>query len=125
MTEITSEGGDWDVDIRRAYGKKHIDNTEPGKDGWLGNPHIATEGISRHNNCPYCDRQHTREEAIELFETLLRNKLSTDKEFQEKFKELRGKTLRTDCSEDEHCHGDVIIEILEERENNSEGCSPS
>jgi hypothetical protein len=127
MTKRTSDGDDWDVDIRRANsGRNHILNTPPETNGWLGNPHrITEEESSERPICPTCEEKHTREEAIRLYEEILRAKLRFDLDFMESFEQLYGKTLRSHCGTQELCHGDVIIKILRERENSIEGGSPS
>lgn len=126
MAERVSEDDDYDVDIRRKnFGKSHILNTQPGNDGWLGNPHRLTEEDTRWSECPYCGSQHTRKESVQLYEEILRKKLKNDPDFRKKFNQLHGKTLKSHCSTDELCHGDVIIQILEERENQQEEGSSS
>lgn len=126
-TTRISQGDEWDVDIRRANkGKRSILRTSPKNKGWLGNPHrITEEEDTKWEICLYCNEKHTRQEAVRLYEELLRAKIRFDPEFMVEFEKLYGKTLKCDCSRKQLCHGDAVIKILEERENNSEGGSPS
>lgn len=111
VAELVHVSEDYDIYIGRADGFKHLMNTAPGERGWLGNP-FPLEKFSR-------------EEAVDLYEKMLRRKLEKHDEFRQKFKELKGKKLGRYCGEDELCHGDIILKILEEQENQQEDESSS
>ena len=54
---------------------------------------------------------HTRKESIAKF----RHYLLNNPELLAKIQELRGKTLACWCNQNQSCHGDVIIEIINTR----------
>ncbi len=56
--------------------------------------------------------EHTREEAIRLYENDLRERLKSP-ELKEEFLKLKGKNLGCWCHP-EACHGDVILKLLQE-----------
>ena len=114
--ELVNVSEDFEEYIGRAEnGQKHILNTEPGRQGWLGNPHTVTEeSDSIWLKCPTCDRKHSRQEAVRLYEAVLRTRLKYDEDFKEQFKQLQGKNLGRHCSPDELCHGEIILELLDE-----------
>lgn len=53
----------------------------------------------------------SREEAVRLFEKWIRNK----PEMLADLDELDGKVLGCWCDEEELCHGDVLIKLIEEK----------
>lgn len=85
----------------RGKGGRHMNNTEIGVRGWLGNPHRLDDG-------------YTREESISLFRDDFEARLRGDEEFREAVAELSGKVLGCWCqSLDENepaCHAEVIAE---------------
>lgn len=81
--------------------KSHLNNTEVGEHGWLGNPYVTEE----HGG------EYTREESIEKYAYDFQRRIETDSEFREAVKELRGKKLGCYCKP-QPCHGDVIVEYL-------------
>lgn len=90
----------FDVDIGRAdYGESNMNNTPVGEPGWLGNP--------------YPKGDHGREECIELFREDFVERLQADPEFRSAVEDLQGKTLGCYCKP-KACHGDVILEFLED-----------
>lgn len=113
--ELVNVSEDFEEYIGRAEnGHKHILNTKPGRQGWLGNPHTVTEeDDSIWLKCPACDRKHSRQEAVRLYEAVLRTRLKYDEDFKEQFKQLQGKKLGRHCSPDELCHGEIILELLD------------
>jgi hypothetical protein len=91
---------DFDVDIGRAdYGNSDMKNTPVGEPGWLGNP--------------YPKGDHGREKCIELFREDFVERLQADPEFRSAVENLQGKTLGCYCKP-KACHGDVILEFLED-----------
>lgn len=103
------KGKEFDVDIGRAKKgeeeRKHMLNTEVGNKGWLGNPFI----LEKHGG------DYTREESIKKFKEKFYEKLKNDPEFKQAVKQLKGKVLGGWCKP-KACHGDVIVEYLEEKE---------
>jgi len=92
----------YDVDIGRANrGQNNMNNTPIGEPGWLGNPYPKSD--------------HGREKCIELFREDFVERLQDDPEFRSAVEELRGKTLGCYCKP-KACHGDVILEFLEDGE---------
>lgn len=91
---------EFDVDIGRAdYGSSNMNNTSVGEPGWLGNP--------------YSKDDYGREKCIELFRKDFVERLQTDPEFRRAVEGLQGKTLGCWCKP-KACHGDVILEFLED-----------
>lgn len=78
---------------------KHMNNTEVGEDGWLGNPYRLEDG-------------YTREEAIEKFKMDFAHRIAEDKEFRERVRGLQGNILVCYCKPKD-CHGDVIAEYVD------------
>lgn len=111
VAQLVDISEEYDVYIGRASDFGHIMNTPPGKRGWLGNPFPVDD--------------FSREKAVALYEKMLRKKLENHGEFRQKFDELIGKKLGKRCEDNELCHGDIIIKILEEQENQQEGGRPS
>jgi hypothetical protein len=89
------------VDIGRDNSggkKKHMNNTEVGESGWLGNPYPAG--------------RHGRQECIELFREDFKERLESDPEFRRAVLALEGEILGCYCKP-KPCHGDVIQEFIE------------
>lgn len=87
------------VDIGRAdNGNSHMNNTEVGKPGWIGNP--------------YPESEYGRERCIELFRSDFEERIESDEEFRQAVENLRGEILGCYCKP-KPCHGDVIIEYLQ------------
>jgi len=87
--------------VGRAYrnGDKHMNNTEVGKAGWLGNPYkLGQDG--------------DREEVIEKFEEDFHERLEEDEEFREAVHELTGEVLACHCHP-KKCHGHIIAQYLD------------
>ncbi len=61
---------------------------------------------------PFKVGDHTREEAIRLYEAYIRNKIRTEYGV-EKLLELRGKHLGCWCAP-EPCHADVLLRLIDE-----------
>lgn len=88
-----------DVYIGRGnYGKSHMNNTEVGEEGWLGNPHKL-------------DEDGDREEVIQKFARDFFERLLNDEEFHEAVMDLKGKTLGCHCKP-KRCHGDIIADYV-------------
>ncbi len=105
MTNIVNitETEDYDVYIGRgSSGYTHINNTDPGDPGWLGNPYrVGKDG--------------TREEVVQQFEDDFMDKIRNDDEFRDAVHNLKGKTLGCFCKP-KLCHGDVIANYLTRQE---------
>ena len=99
-----------DTYIGRGPGGCHINNTEIGNRGWLGNPYRLQDG-------------YERGESIELFRADFYDRIQNDEEFRAAVDELAGDTLGGWCQRlDEDgpaCHGEVIAEYLNEQEGES------
>jgi len=110
-TEVVHvEKDTYDVYIGRGNGgQRQIDmsNTEPTNRGWLGNPHPTEDD----RKCPYCNKYHTREKAIQLYREDFYQKIENNAEFRRSVNDLKGKTLGCWCRP-EKCHGDVIVAYL-------------
>jgi len=71
-------------------------------------PWVDGADTSKWHN-PYSVKKYGREACLQLFRTYLENSdLITELE------ELRGKTLGCWCSENQDCHGKILIEYLDE-----------
>lgn len=101
--------GDWPrvdrevVEIGRANGGDAVmTNTEPGADGWLGNPYrLKSAGGS-----------YTREESVQKYREVFYAMAAENAEFRSHVRELRGSILLGWCVP-ELCHGDVVLEWLD------------
>jgi len=85
----------------RGAEKSHLNNTEVGERGWLGNPYPVND-----------DR--TREEAVEQFRRDFEQRLTQDDEFRDAVRDLAGSVLLCWCqeygAESPACHAEVIAE---------------
>ena len=104
------------VYIGRANGgDSHMNNTDVGQSGWLGNP--------------YPESKHGRQQCIEMFRADFENRLESDEMFRKAVKGLQGEILGCHCQrindDGPACHGEVIAEWVErlnsETANDSEG----
>lgn len=96
----------WTVDIGRANnGESHMNNTEVGKPGWLGNP--------------YPESEYGRDRCIELFRQDFMDRVESDPEFRKAVLRLQGETLGCYCKP-KPCHGDVILAYIREHTDESE-----
>ena len=60
---------------------------------------------------PYSVKKYGRDVALQMYRKYIINKIS-NKELD--IEELRGKSIYCWCKEDEPCHVDILIELLEE-----------
>lgn len=85
----------------RGAEKAHLNNTEVGERGWLGNPYPV-------NN------ERTRAEAVEQFRADFEDRLTRDDEFRDAVRDLAGSVLLCWCqeygAETPACHAEVIAE---------------
>jgi hypothetical protein len=88
---------EYDVRICRDGRNTHMNNTEVGEDGWIGNP--------------YPEGEYGRQKCIKLFRQDFEKRLDSDDEFREAVEGLRGKTLACYCKPKD-CHGDIIVSYL-------------
>jgi hypothetical protein len=101
-TELVNqrETDEYDVDIGRSdYGESHMENTEVGEPGWLGNP--------------YKKEKYGRAECILRFMDAFERRIAEDEEFRNEVEKLQGKRLGCWCVP-QACHGEVIVNYLEE-----------
>lgn len=91
----------YDVYIGRASALKHSS-----EDGYFGNPHQARPG--------------GRDEAIALYRADFFRRVETEPEFRRRVLALRGQRLGCWCAP-EKCHGDVIVEWLEQHPETAAG----
>lgn len=90
-------------DIGRAgNGDKVLTNTEPGEDGWLGNPYILKSAGG----------EYTREESVYRYRKVLHRMAAENPEFRSQLLNIQGKVLIGWCVP-ELCHGDAILEWLD------------
>lgn len=103
-TESTQVGhckhNDTEVYIGRGYDGNHMNNTEIGERGWLGNPYTVDE--------------HGREGSIEKFREDLEERLEEDESFKAAVADITGQKLGCWCQDLEEegpaCHGEIIKE---------------
>ena len=83
---------------------KHMNNTEIGEPGWLGNPYPLDD--------------HSRRESVQLFIDDFEERLNSDAEFREAVKELDGEVAGCWCrslsDNTPLCHGDAIRAVVED-----------
>jgi len=99
---------------------------------WISNPnhiYIGRKGIVFVNNQRYPNhdsiwanpykigKNGTREDVLNQYELYIRNKLQNQPDLKEELMKLKNKKLGCWCFP-EPCHGDVLIRILHEIENN-------
>jgi hypothetical protein len=75
------------------------------RSGVFGNPHPI-------GYCSICNTVHDRRGSIDAYREYFYTRLLTDQNFRDKVLALKGKVLACWCHPLE-CHGDVIIEVLE------------
>ena len=88
------------VNIRRQPFDVYIGRRGHGHDGYFGNP--------------FRTPQLTREEALARYRAYFHERLRTDPEFHRRVLALKEKRLGCFCAP-LACHGDVIVEWLEQR----------
>lgn len=91
---------------RRVDGElKHMNNTEVGEPGWLGNPYPVDE----------CE---SRTESLNKFAADLEKRVNEDAEFRKAVAELDSSDLgcwcRTRGSRKPLCHGDMIKAVIQQ-----------
>ena len=80
----------------------YIGRAGHGRDGYFGNP-IKLLG----------DTKTLRALCIEQYRNYFHERLERDLEFKRRVLELKGKRLGCFCKPNKQCHGDVIVEYLE------------
>lgn len=90
------------VNIRTHKYDVYIGRAGHCQDGCFGNPFSAV-------------RDGGRDRAIELYREYFYNRLRVDQDFARRIRELKGKKLGCFCKP-KACHGDVIVEYLDDRE---------
>ena len=107
-TRVVHRDEPHDVYIGRGGGgDAHLNNTEIGETGWLGNPY-KTEG---HGG------DYTRNQSIALYRADVLHRLDNDAAFAAALAQLKGQRLacycRSECETEPACHGDVLVEVIE------------
>lgn len=89
------------VYVGRGAEKAHINNTEIGERGWLGNPYPLND-------------ERTREEVVEQYRRDFEQRLQKDAAFRDAVRDLAGSVLLCWCQEygadAPKCHAEVIAE---------------
>ena len=95
------------VGRRKVNGnRKHLNNTQPGEPGWLGNPYALDDGYGR-------------EESIALFLEDMLDRIESDPEFRQKLWELKRRDVDFACwcqqfgEDGPACHAEVIAKVVE------------
>lgn len=104
-TRVVHRSEPHDVYIGRGRGGDgHLQNTEIGETGWLGNPYKLDNGYSR-------------KQSLALYWADLSYRIDHDPEFPRALARLKGQRLACYCRnshEDEPaCHGDVLVQVIE------------
>ena len=97
-----------DVYIGRGDGgDAHLNNTEIGDTGWLGNPYKTKSGGGG----------YSQEQSIALYCGDVLNRLSDDPAFGAELAQLKGQRLACYCRHAREskpaCHGDVLVEVIQ------------
>lgn len=91
---------------RRGGELKHLNNTDVGERGWLGNPYV--EDIQ--------DEAYSLEASIAAYRDAFHERVETDPEFRNELAQYQGCVIgcwcRTVDSDSPSCHADVIAEYL-------------
>ncbi|WP_458211022.1 DUF4326 domain-containing protein [Haladaptatus sp. NG-SE-30] len=101
---VNRDKSEFDVDLGRegrGDDADHMNNTEIGRPGWLGNPYR----LKKYGG------DYTREESIKAFREDFHARLEEDDEFRKAVEALRGETLGCFCKP-QACHGDVVLDYL-------------
>ena len=98
------------VNLYREEFGIYIGRPGKGQDGYFGNPVVVGE------QCPVCGQIHVKPgETLVCYREYLQWRVDHDPEFRVNLQNLRGKTLGCFCKP-RPCHGDVIVEWLEEND---------
>ncbi len=90
------------IQLRRTKGwRMPPNNVKVARPTIWGNPH-------RVGWCPRCEKMHSAEEAVRLFELYARGYPLGVAKIREA---LKGKSLACFCPLDQPCHADVLLEI--------------
>jgi hypothetical protein len=97
-----------DVYIGRGDGgDAHLNNTDIGETGWLGNPYKTKASGG----------DYTREQSIALYRADVLNRLDDDPAFGAALAQLKGQRLACYCRHaretEPACHGDVLAGVIE------------
>ena len=108
QTRVVHRNEDFDIYIGRGDGgKAHLNNTEIGQTGWLGNPYkTETQGGG-----------YTRKQSLALYCADVLHRLDHDPEFASALAVLKGQRLACYCryarESEPACHGDVLVATIE------------
>ena len=97
-----------DIYIGRGDGgDAHLNNTDIGETGWLGNPYKTESGGG----------DYTREQSIGLYRADVLDRLDIDPAFGAALAQLKGQRLACYCRHAREtapaCHGDVLVRVIE------------
>lgn len=79
----------------------------------IGDAYVPWPKVGSSFANPFAVKQYGREESIRLYREYIIDKLQKDPKLMDEFRQLRGKTLGCWCKP-EACHGDVLLELLED-----------
>lgn len=107
-TRVVHRSEPHDVYIGRGDGgNAHLNNTEIGETGWLGNPYKTITGGGN----------YTRSQAISLYCADVLHRLDHDSAFAATLAELKGQRLACYCrharESEPDCHGDVLVQVID------------
>jgi hypothetical protein len=107
-TRVVHRSEPHDVYIGRGDdGDAHLNNTDIGETGWLGNPYKTKAGGGN----------YTRKQSIALYRADVLNRLDDDPAFGAALAQLKGQRLACYCRHaretEPACHGDVLVRVIE------------
>ena len=107
-TRVVHRSEPHDVYIGRGDGgDAHLNNTDIGNTGWLGNPYKTTSGGG----------DYTREQSIALYRADVLDRLDDDRAFGAALAQLKGQRLACYCRHaretEPACHGDVLVDVID------------
>ena len=107
-TRVVHRSEPHDVYIGRGNGgDAHLNNTDIGETGWLGNPYKTESGGG----------DYTREQSIALYRANVLACLNDDPAFGTALVQLKGQRLACYCrrarESEPACHGDVLVRAIE------------
>jgi hypothetical protein len=120
-TRVVHRSEPHDIYIGRGDGgDAHLNNTNIGETGWLGNPYKTKSGGGG----------YTREQSIALSRADVLHRLDHDPAFGAALAQLKGQRLACYCRHaretEPACHGDVLVDVIDalqpaSSESDSEG----
>ena len=107
-TRVVHRDEPHDVYIGRGDGgDAHLNNTDIGETGWLGNPYKTITGGG----------DYAREQSIALYCVDVLHRLDNDSTFVAALADLKGQRLACYCrhthESEPDCHGDVLVRVID------------